>query len=137
MDQQRRLRVHHRGLQTGDGERIIGRRVSPAWAATATGAGVPSLSGEQAYAVLIEGKTILDLSEGLQLRRSRVMGVNRIELTGFSEGMRERLRAYGLFSEIISWKLRFFVPVDTTGPAILAKVLECYPIARIADRAAA
>jgi hypothetical protein len=24
-----------------------------------------------------------------------------------------------------------------TGPAILAKVLECYPIARIADRAVA
>jgi protein strawberry notch len=51
--------------------------------------------------------------------------------------MRDRLRAYGLFSEIISWKLRFFVPVDATGPVILAKVLERYPIVRIADRAAA
>ena len=55
----------------------------------------------------------------------------------FTDTMRDRLRAYGLFGEIISWKLRFFVPVDATGPAILAKVLECYPIARIADRAAA
>jgi hypothetical protein len=27
--------------------------------------------------------------------------------------------------------------VDTTGPAILAKVLERYPIARVADRVAA
>jgi hypothetical protein len=54
-----------------------------------------------------------------------------------AEPMRDRLRAYGLFGEIISWKLRFFVPVDATGPAILAKVLECYPIARIADRAVA
>jgi hypothetical protein len=53
---------------------------------------------------------------------------------GRSEPMRDRLRAYGLFGEIISWKLRFFGPVDATGPAILAKVLECYPIARIADR---
>ena len=58
-----------------------------------------------AFAALMEGKTILDLAEGLQVRRARVMGVNRIELTGFSEPMRDRLRAYGLFGEIISWKL--------------------------------
>ena len=51
--------------------------------------------------------------------------------------MRDRLGAFGIFAEIILWKLCFFVPVDATGPAILAKVLECYPIARIADRAAA
>ncbi|GAB1477623.1 strawberry notch family protein [Paracoccaceae bacterium] len=121
-------------LQTDDGERIIGRRVSPAWAATATGAGVPNLSADQAYAALIEGKTILDLAEGLQLRRSRVMGVNRIELTGFTEGMRDRLRAYGLFSEIISWKLRFFVPVGDDGAGVLAKLFNLWPISRISER---
>ena len=74
------------------------------------------LSAEDAYAALIEGRTILDLTEGLQLRRVRVMGANRIELSGFTEAMRERLRAYGLFTEIISWKLRFFVPIDAAGP---------------------
>ena len=121
-------------LQTDDGERIIGRRVSPAWAATATGAGVPDLTEDQAYAVLLGGKTILDLAEGLQLRCSRVMGVTRIELTGFTEGMRERLRAYGLFSEIISWKLRFFVPVGPDGAGVLAKLLNLWPISRISER---
>jgi predicted RNA methylase len=121
-------------LQTDDGERIIGRRVSPAWAATATGAGVPDLTADQAYAALLEGKTILDLAEGLQLRRSRVMGVNRIELTGFTEGLRERLRTYGLFSEIISWKLRFFVPVGPDGAGVLAKLLNLWPISRISER---
>jgi hypothetical protein len=85
----------------------------------------------------MEGKTILDLSEGLQLRRVRVMGANRIELTGFTDQMRDRLRAYGLFHEIISWKLRMFVPTDATGTAILTKLLERYPLERIADRAAA
>jgi hypothetical protein len=124
-------------LQTDSGERIIGRKVSPAWVASAVEAGTSNLSPDGAFAALIDGKTILDLAEGLQVRRVRVMGANRIELTGFSEPMRDRLRAYGLFGEIISWKLRFFVPVDVTGPAILAKVLECYPIARITDRAVA
>ena len=113
------------------------RKVSPAWVASALEAGTSSLSPDAAFTALIDGKTILDLTEGLQVRRVRVMGANRIELTGFTDTMRDRLRTFGLFGEIISWKLRFFVPVDATGPTILAKVLECYPIARIADRAAA
>jgi hypothetical protein len=76
-------------------------------------AGTSSLAPDAAFAALMEGNTILEL-----------------------ETMRDLLRAYGLFGEIISWKLRFFVPVDATGPAILAAVLERYPIARVADRTA-
>jgi len=125
-------------LQTDEGERIIGRRVFPAWAANASTSGVTSsLTPDAAYAALIEGRTILDLAEGLQLRRSRVMGANRVELTGFTDAMRERLRAYGLFSEIISWKLRFFVPVDSSGPTILGKLFDRWPVERIGERAAA
>ena len=124
-------------LQTDDGERIIGRRVSPAWAANAASTGAPDLSADAAHAALIHGRTILDLADGLQLRRVRVMGANRIELSGFTEAMRDRLRAYGLFTEIISWSLRFFVPIDTTGPAVLGKLLDTYPVARIGEREAA
>jgi hypothetical protein len=51
--------------------------------------------------------------------------------------MRERLRAYGLFSEIISWKLRFFVPADATGVAVLAKLVETWPVEGITERVAA
>jgi len=125
-------------LQTDDGERIIGRRVSPAWAADASVSGVPAgLTPDAAYAALMEGRTILELAEGLQLRRARVMGTNRIELSGFTDTMRERLRAYGLFSEIISWKLRFFVPVDASGQEIIGKLLNRFPVERIGDREAA
>lgn len=124
-------------LQTDNGERIIGRRVSPAWAATATATGLPSLTPDDAFAALIEGKTVIDLAEGLQLRRVRVMGGHRIELSGFTDTMRERLTAYGLFHEIISWKLRMFVPTDASGPAILAKVMDRFPVARVGEREAA
>ncbi|AWB25817.1 methylase [Methylobacterium currus] len=124
-------------LQTDAGERIIGRRVSPAWAANAASQGASTLSPEHAFAALMEGRTILDLAEGLQLRRARVMSAYRLELTGFTEAMRERLRAYGLFSEIISWKLRFFVPADASGVSILTKLLDTYPVARISEREAA
>ncbi|TWB14236.1 strawberry notch-like protein [Nitrospirillum amazonense] len=124
-------------LQTDDGERIIGRRVSPAWALNAASTGAANLSSDDAYAALADGRTILDLASGLQLRRARVMGANRIELSGFTDTMRDRLRAYGLFSEIISWKLRFFVPVDASGPAIIGKLLATYPVERISEREAA
>ncbi|WP_226562239.1 strawberry notch-like NTP hydrolase domain-containing protein [Salipiger thiooxidans] len=125
-------------LQTDEGERIIGRRVSPAWAANAATSGVAtSITPDEAYAALIEGRTIFDLAEGLQLRRSRVMGANRIELTGFTDTMRERLRTYGLFSEIISWKLRFFVPVGEAGPEIIGRLLDRFPVERISEREAA
>jgi len=121
-------------LQTDAGERIIGRRVPPAWAANAVTTGASSLTPEQAFAALMDGTTIVDLAQGLQLRRARVMSAHRLELVGFSEAMRDRLRAYGLFSEIISWKLRFFVPADATGPDVLARLLDRFPVARISKR---
>ncbi len=126
-------------LQTDDGTRIVGRRVSPAWAASATAsADAPVLSPPQALALLRDGQTILDLADGLQLRRSRLMQVNRIELTGFGSTAVDRLKAMGLFSEIISWKLRLFVPDDVvTGSAVIERLFERHPLVRIADRKAA
>ena len=124
-------------LQTDDGERIIGRKVSPAWAANATTTVTTALTPDDAFMALTDGRTILDLVEGLQLRRARVMGANRIELSGFTDTMRERLSAYGLFHEIISWKLRMFVPVDANGPVVLAKLLERWPVECIGEREAA
>ncbi|MET4260928.1 putative RNA methylase [Bradyrhizobium sp. S3.12.5] len=124
-------------LQTDSGERIIGRKVSATWVANILAADAPALTPDAAFAALMEGRTVLDLAEGLQLRRVRVMGTHRIELSGFNDTMRDRLRAYGLFGEIISWKLRMFVPTDASGVAILAKVLDRYPVERASEREAA
>src|SRR5712672_4341643 len=117
-------------LQTDAGERVIGRKVSSAWMATALAGDAPTLTPDAAFAALLEGRTVLDLAEGVRLRRVRAMGVYRIELSGFTDAMRDRLRAYGLFGEIISWKLRMFVPSDASGVAVLTKVLERYPVER-------
>jgi hypothetical protein len=121
-------------LQTDAGERIIGRKVSQAWVVNTLLGEQPTLEPEDAFAALLEGRTVLELAEGLKLRRVRVMGAHRIELSDFSDTMRDRLRAYGLFSEIISWKLRMFVPTDDSGVGVLAKVLERYPVERIGER---
>jgi hypothetical protein len=62
------------------------------------------------------------------------MHVHRIELIGFTDTMRERLTAYGLFHEIIAWKLRMFVPIDERGAEVLARLMDRYPLQRIAER---
>ena len=67
-------------LQTDDGQRIIGRRVSPAWVATTLAADAPKLSAAQVHALVLEGKTVVRLAEGMELHRSRVMGINRIRV---------------------------------------------------------
>ena len=125
-------------LRTDDGTTIVGRRVSPGWAANAVSADAPQLTPPQALALLREGHTVISLTDGLQLRRSRLMQVNRIELTGFGPTAVDRLKAMGLFSEIISWKLRLFVPDDVVaGSAVLERLFQRHPLTRIADRKAA
>ena len=123
-------------IQTDAGERIVARKVSPAWVAAAIYESPATLPIGEAFAALTRGAIVLCLVGDMQLRRVRVMGVSRIELTGFTDAMRERLTAYGLFHEIIQWKLRMFVPADDSGPAILEKLVDKYPIERIADKAA-
>ena len=116
-------------LQTDDGQRLIGRRVSPAWVATTLAKGAaPSLTPAEVHALLLEGKTVVKLTEGLELHRSRVMGVNRIELSGFTAHQKDRLKADGLFSEIIAWKLRLFCPTDAAGVPILSTLLARFPV---------
>jgi protein strawberry notch len=115
-------------LQTDDGQRIIGRRVSPSWVATTLAADVPKLTAAQVHALVLEGKTVVRLAEGMELHRSRVMGVNRIELSGFLGAAKDRLKADGFFSEIIAWKLRLFCPADSSGIAVLDRLLARCPV---------
>jgi hypothetical protein len=121
-------------LQTDDGQRIIGRRVSPAWVATTLAAEAPELTAAQVHALVLEGKTVVRIAEGMELHRSRVMGVNRIELSGFTEAAKDRLKADGFFSEIISWKLRLFCPTDASGLKVLERLLARCPVAGLHAR---
>ncbi|MGG5810584.1 strawberry notch-like NTP hydrolase domain-containing protein [Falsiroseomonas sp. CW058] len=124
-------------LQTDEGERVIGRQVPPAWVAEALGGDAQAVSAEDAWEAVLGRGALLQLADGLSVRRSLVMGAPRVELSGFTDGMVARLKADGLVSEIITWKLRLFVPVGAEGPAILARVLARHPVARVTDRAAA
>lgn len=65
------------------------------------------------------------------------MGLDRIELTGFSDGLVDQLKALGLVSEIIARRLRLFVLNDlSSGPPIMGALLRRHPIAAVRARAA-
>jgi hypothetical protein len=122
-------------LQTDDGERVIGRLVSPASAAVlheATGAGAPALAPSAAIAAVMQDGAGVVLAEGLVLKRSLVMNRHRLELAGFSDSLVDRLKAQGLISEIIAWKLRLFVPLGDDAAKIVEKLLALYPVLRVA-----
>lgn len=125
-------------LQSDDGERVIGRRVSAAWAASVAGDGGPvTLSGIEACSMLMSGDTVLHLAESQSLKRVRAMNDWRIELTGFNDLGVERLKAMGLMSEIVSWKLRLYVPTGAAGADVLDRLLDRFPIEKLATRKAA
>lgn len=124
-------------LQSDDGERIIGRMLTPIEVEAFCrniGMEAPKLSAEDAWGLINEGKVTAHLADGLVLRRVRVMNEHRVELIGFTSGMVDVLKARGLFSEIISWKLRLFVPVGEAGKAIFESLTDRWPLTEIVDR---
>ncbi|MGC2523633.1 MAG: hypothetical protein WA417_13525, partial [Stellaceae bacterium] len=94
------MRVYR--FETNDGERVIGRLVTPeALASVYEGLGIetsPGLSPDEAWNAVINRGAVLDLAGGLQIRRSLVMSMHRVELTGFTDGMVPLLKALGLTS---------------------------------------
>ena len=124
-------------LATDDGERVVGRRVSPAWVASTLGDDRPALTAKQAWPMLLAGDVTLHLAEGQTLTRVRSMNLPRVELTGFNDLALDRLKAVGLISEIVSWKLRLFVPTGADGADVLTRLMERYPLQRVTERSPA
>jgi predicted RNA methylase len=121
-------------LQTDGGERVIGRVVPFAWVAEATGADATAIMSDAAWSAVLGGDAVLHLQDGLSLKRVRVMQGQRVELLGFTDGMVDRLKALGLISEIIAWRLRLFVPTGAHASEILAQLIERHPILRLETR---
>lgn len=125
-------------LQTDDGERIIGRTIAPAHlAALGRNLGIDQaamVGPDQVWEMLLAGSAVVELAGGLTLRRVRIMSDQRIELAGFTPGMNAWLKSIGLFSEMISWKTRFFIPRSAEGSAILSRLMARHRLVATAER---
>ena len=134
------MRVYR--FETDEGERVIGRLVTPEeldrFYHSLGVNGAPALSPADAWGAVIDRGAVLDLAADFEVRRAVVMGAHRVELTGFSDGAVPHLKALGLVSEIINWRLRLFIPAtDDRGPPILGAILQRHPLLGVRARAGA
>ncbi|PDT82483.1 hypothetical protein CO676_16850 [Sinorhizobium sp. BJ1] len=58
----------------------------------------------------------------------------RIELAGFTDSMRDWWKSIGFFSEMISGRMRFFVPMTEEGSAILGRRIERHRLIDVVSR---
>ncbi|MET3616022.1 putative RNA methylase [Rhizobium aquaticum] len=125
-------------LETDEGERIVGRVISSeGLSRLCRNFGLDQtevVSAAQVWQSLLGGSAVVALAGNMTLRRVRVMNDYRIELSGFTEGMRDKLRSVGLFSEMIAWKVRFFIPASDDGQAVLASLLEHHRVIDVDGR---
>jgi len=91
-----------------------------------------ALAPTAAIAAVMQDGAGLVLAEGLVFKRSLVMKRQRLELVGFGDTLVDRLKAQGLTSEIIAWKLRLFVPLGDDAVKVVEKLLALYPLPRVA-----
>jgi protein-L-isoaspartate O-methyltransferase len=129
-----------RRVRAPDGRRWLGRVLDEVqvWSLKAnlglTDVGEAWADGGMTAATILDRNVQLSLSDGLWLKRSRVMDRWRIEVVG-GRTDRDALVALGCFVEIIAFTPRVFVPVDR--PEVLEAVLRRHPVQTVLDGVAA
>src|SRR3546814_411912 len=117
------------GVRGGEG--VIGRLVTPEGVvsvyASRGGYADHAVSAEDVGAAVMERGAGISLAGGLSLRRARVMDAVRGEVAGVPAGAVDQMKALGLMSEIITWRLRLFIPTTDAGVAILGRLLDRHP----------
>lgn len=117
-------------LTTDDGISLIGR-VVPDALVDVFAADTGTMKPEACWAELRRGATVT-ITPTLRLRPVTLMGERRFELEGFDGAAIAHLKAMGLFTEVIKWKTRAFVPTDDEGRAVISRLLGRYAASPVA-----
>lgn len=124
-------------LVSDQGERLIGRKVDtlalPSLCA-AFGLDAPQFSALQIRDLVMSAGASVRCTDGVQLRRSLVMHVPRLEVIGLNHTSLAAWKAAGLRTEIIGYKTRAFVPLADDGQPLLEKLLASHPVREILKR---
>lgn len=86
----------------------------------------PSLAPEDIIDDVMENGTEYRLQNGWRIKRSRVLGGNRVELVGPDFTQERAVMMWGAIKDIINSKPRYFIP--TGRPQTLAMVLRSSPV---------
>lgn len=123
-------------VRTDEGEIILGRAVAPAHMARtkrALGMGAErdaEITSKQALDALLENDATLVLANNWTIKTRTVSGEDRIEITGPAGSDIDMLEGFGAFTEIISYKLRVFVPLDRVAE-IVGRLIKNKPVVEI------
>ena len=109
-----------RRLVTQEGRSLLGRIVPvDAVSALLDKLGLGStiqLTASEIVSAALAGKVVpINAARGLNLKRSRVNGEQRLEILGFDARALPAYKAKGCFTEIIQFQCRLFVPVHTAN----------------------
>ena len=119
------------------GERMIGRAIEPEHLiATLKALGAEAdridLTPEALGVRIMQGAEAV-LANGWRLRRRRVAGEPRIEITGPDMAAMRELASDGVFAEIHAFRTRFFVPTGERASAVLSAVTRHRPVVEITE----
>ena len=118
-----------RRLVCDDGEHLIGRVLGPAEVTQFRAAlgldGGPGLTAAEVHDEIMKCGASFHLSNGWKLARRRLMGANRIEIVGPTDGDTDALKRMGCIAEIVSWRTRLFAPDRET----LERIVDRWSIA--------
>lgn len=91
------------------------------------------VSSEDIISGVLQSDSLYELANGWKLKRSRVLGENRLELVGPDFFSDKVVQTFGIRKERIGGhETRYFVP--TGHPAALDMLLRYSPVARVVDR---
>jgi C-terminal domain on Strawberry notch homologue len=115
-------------LETDQGERLLGRMIVPhrmVQMASSLGLDQVKFSGSEIYQMVFTQRKSYALAEGRSIRAASVMGTIRLEVTGtISQALGVQLKTAGCFTEIISWRTRYFIPVnEAIAPGVIEQVI--------------
>ena len=107
-------------VQPEEGPALLGRALDEQQAATLRGRFIDldAATPEDLLRVVQSTDRAVDLGSGLSLRRRRVAGRVRLELSGASKDTLPWLKSLGCFTEIHQYQLRVFVPADLDEQAL-------------------
>ncbi len=126
-------------LQTAQGERMLGRLVEQKHLGQTLrnlGALEPVKASSAAlFREVLENDKVLQLANDLTIMRRRVAGENRIELVGVDYGQRQTIFDLGVFSHVIDYRTRYFIPTDPqAGPDVLKRLLAKWPAVAVTEK---
>ncbi|MDI6854804.1 MAG: strawberry notch family protein [Deltaproteobacteria bacterium] len=127
-------------LQTSQGERLLGRLIEEKHLGQTLrklGAVEPvKKSPQELFTEVVERNKVLRLANDWTIERRRVAGEDRIEIRGPSYHDQAEIFRHGVFSTLIDYRTRYFIPTDPrVGPQVLERLVENRPVVTVTDKA--